>query len=82
MAQSKRKFVKTVIQVTVLSEGFYDPENLSGVHYDITNGDCSGKWEVVKQTDLTGKQAAKELEKQGSDPAFFQLDEKGNDLEQ
>jgi hypothetical protein len=76
-----RKFYKTVIRVEVLSE---DPvsfgETLSGVDYAITEGDCSGKVKVVSQKTITPKQAAKELIKHGSDPAFFQLTETGEEV--
>jgi hypothetical protein len=36
---------------------------------------------LVKNKTLNGKQAAKALIAHGSDPEFFELDEKGNDLE-
>ncbi len=74
-----RKFTKTIIEVVIISEDGYDPAGLDGVHYDITDGECSGKWNIVSQRTLNPKQAAKELLKQGSDPSFFQLDENGKD---
>lgn len=52
--------------------------------YDMTiTGDCSGMFlplEVLNQV-LGGKQAAAALQRQGSDPQFFQINADGNDLE-
>lgn len=79
---SKRKFYKTVIIVEILSEKpNYEPVSLHSLSDDISTGDCSGSWTVKKQTVLNGKQMAKALEKQGSDPEFFNLTEKGEDIE-
>lgn len=76
-----RKFYKTVIKVEVLSEEPFDYDNLSDIHNQITDGDCSGEYTTTKITILTAKQAASTLIRQGSDPEFFQLDRNGNDLE-
>lgn len=80
MAQSKRKFYRTTITVTVLSEEPYQYENLVQVHNDITDGDCSGKHSITGSVKLTAKQAAKAMREQGSDPDFFQLTEDGEDI--
>lgn len=77
----KRKFYKTTIMVEVLSEDPYDFNNLSDVYRDITTGACSGQVRVTGREDFQGPRAAKELRKQESDPAFFRLDENGNDTE-
>ena len=80
--QSSRKFYRTLVTVEVLSEspieGFGE---LSELAYAITEGDCSGEVTVAPAKKLTGKQAAKALLKQGSDPSFFRLTDKGEDLE-
>lgn len=81
MAQSKRKFYRTVLQVEVLSEEPYNFDSLQATAYDIDEGGCSGKVEVVKSEVLNARQAAKALDNQGSAPEFFRIDEKGNDLE-
>ena len=39
---SQRKFYKTTLRVVVLSEEPFEWDNLSGVAYAITDGDCSG----------------------------------------
>ena len=74
-----RKFYKTVLQVEVLSEAPYQPESLAQVHHDITEGDCSGKWQVVRTKELNGQQAARALTGQASDPGFFSLTRAGED---
>jgi hypothetical protein len=76
-----RKFYKTVLQVEVLSEGPYQPESLEQVHHDITEGDCSGEWKIVRSKELNGRQAARALLKQASDPGFFSLTKAGEDAE-
>ena len=79
---SKRKFYKAVIEVVILCEDCpYEQNSLGGVAYDISIGECSGSWTIKKQTVLDGKQAARELQKQGSAPGFFQLTEKGEDID-
>lgn len=78
---SKRKFYKSVIELTILSEEIipWDEYELSDIGYAITDGDCSGMMHQTKFEELNGKQAADELIAQGSDPGFFCLDEDGND---
>lgn len=77
---SERKFYKTKIVVTVLSE---EPLNsnaeLDAVHEYIVNGSGSGEVNWQPQVELNGKQMAAALRKQGSDPGFFQLTDKGED---
>ncbi len=46
---------------------------------EITEGDCSGDWKVTKVKELNGKQAAKALIEQGSEPSFFGLTDDGED---
>ena len=77
---STRKFCKTVIQVTVLSEGPFEYENLNDIYFAITDGDCSGEVKTVEAKYISGRQAAKELMAQGSDPEFFQLTKSGRAL--
>lgn len=74
MKKKPRKYYKTIIQVEVLSEEFYDFNGLEGLNYDITKGECSGKAQVLSQVELNAKQVREALFEQGSDPSFFQLD--------
>ena len=77
-----RKFFKTVFTIEVLSE---DPLSsslsLTDIEYEITEGYCSGTIRVEEATEIDGRTAVALLEAQGSDPEFFSLDHKGNDLE-
>jgi hypothetical protein len=77
---NNRKYYKTTITVEVLSEWPVTFEDLNGVHLAITNGDCSGKWEVSKVEELNGKKVAAALTQQDSDPSFFNLTPYGDDL--
>jgi len=81
LTMTKRKFYRTRIIVEVLSEEPVDFDNLNQVHYAITEGDCSGRWEETEVKELNGKEAAVALEIQGSEPGFFGLTDDGEDLE-
>lgn len=78
----KRKFYKAVIQFEILSEKPIPDMSLEDIAYETREGHMSGYFLDTKRTTLTGKQMAVALSSQGSDPEFFQLDEKGNDLEE
>lgn len=78
---SQRKFYKTVIQVTILSEDPYPVTyNLEQIHNDIQEGDCSGVYREIERKEINAEIAVKELMEQGSEPEFFQLDQEGNDI--
>ena len=69
------KFFKNVVTVTVLSEDApINPDSLADVHDMITIGDCSGDFNT-ESTEVSPKEMADLLTKQGSDPAFFQLED-------
>lgn len=76
------KYVRTVIEVEVLTKGDYAPDDLGDVARDITHGDASGKWEVKAQEEVTRDQMRELLKKQGSDPAFLLGDEEDDDDEE
>jgi hypothetical protein len=77
---SKRKFYKRVFHVEVLSEYPISEEvDLSDIHYNITEGDASGRIAVEEQEELDGKAAAELLREHESDPSFFMLTEDGED---
>ena len=86
-----RKFFKTVIKFTVLSEEPI-PEGMNprmGVYRlgleNIANECMDGSWSMGnasnKETELNGKQAAEALLNQASDPSFFNLTEDGEDAD-
>lgn len=43
----KKSLIETTITVKILSEEPFDYNNLSDVHYAITEGDCSGVYETT-----------------------------------
>jgi hypothetical protein len=78
---AKRKFFKTVVKVTVLSEDIPAVwRDLADLHYLITDGSCSGRIDTGNPQSISARRAADELFKQGSDPSFFQLSGSGEDL--
>jgi hypothetical protein len=78
----KKKLHKTVIQIEILSEentiGL--AEDLSVVEYEINRGGWSGQLKVIERFEVEGEEAVKICLEQGSDPVFFFMDEKGNDI--
>lgn len=67
---------KTVIQVTVLSNGpLRSPEDLSAIAYEITEGDCSGQVDAGPSVPLSRREVALALQAQGSDPEFLLMDD-------
>jgi len=79
---SKRNFYKTVIQVEVLcEESPFEWDDLNSVAYAINSGECSGSVREISTNRLTGAEAAKALQAQGSGTEFFRLDADGNDVE-
>jgi hypothetical protein len=75
------KYYKTTIKIEVLSEDKpVDDLDLYSIEYAITEGDCSGDIEFTEVKELTPKECAEELEKQGSDSSFFMLTRDGKPL--
>lgn len=78
---TKRKFYKTKITVTVISEEPLPVLSLEELVYEVRDGNSSSQTEQHEPEVLDGKQAVAELVEQGSDPCFFRLDDDGNDDE-
>ena len=77
-----RTFYKTVMQIEILSKNpIPDTMSLKEIAHEATDGEYSMQYSSVSQDELTGKQAADELIKQGSSPGFFMLDDDGNDID-
>lgn len=77
-----RKFYKTKITFEVLSEEpIPDGMNLDQIQSECYGGSWSKGELEMTQKELNGKQVAKELIKQGSDPEFFGINEKGEDID-
>jgi hypothetical protein len=81
MAQSKRKFYKSTVLVTILSE----TEGVAGIYADMINqhcnqgDDCLGISDQDDEKVLTAKQAVSELEEMACEGSFFMLTDTGED---
>lgn len=77
-----RKFYRTLITLEVLSEYEPVPEDwsLEMIAYEITDGGASGQVKKHDHEELTPQGMAEFAIAQGSDPSFFGLDSKGNDV--
>ena len=82
MALQNKTYYKTVFVVEVLSEEPI-PEHLDfdDTMAEAMEGAFSRKVTRKKEVPLTGPEVAAELKDQGSDPAFFMLDDAGQPLE-
>ncbi len=80
---SKRKFFHNIMTIHILSEDepLSEEMSLADLHYAISEGDCVGDSISIRSNKITGKEAAARLNAYGSEPGFFRLDDKGNDLE-
>lgn len=79
---TNRKFYKKVYRIEVLSENrIPDGMELPDVLQEAEVGDYSADIQEDAEIVLNGEDAAKELEKQGSDPGFFNLTPDGDDVE-
>lgn len=65
------QLTRTRIVIEVLGVGPYDPDSLGQVHYDIVEGDVSGKWSVKSSDTLTPEAMESSLRCQGSDADFL-----------
>ena len=80
-AEQNDGFYKTLVTITVLSEGPFDQMELAGVAYAIDEGDCVGKVDFAASERVDGRTMAGLLSELDSEPGFFQLDENGNALD-
>ncbi len=76
---SKRPFYRNLLTIEILSEEPLRGDfNLYQMAYLITEGSCSGKVETSIAVD--SKKMAQLLRAQDTEPAYFGLDDNGNDL--
>jgi hypothetical protein len=78
----KKTIYKTIVQVEILSEEPIDSQlSLSQIAEEGDTGSFSIMTkDVLVNKELKGIRAAREMRKQASDPEFFGMDEKGNDI--
>jgi hypothetical protein len=79
----KKKLYKSVIVVEVLSE---EPIESSMNLAEIVSEGDTGSFSIMSYDKSTNKEikgirAVREMELHGSDPAFFSMDSKGNEIE-
>jgi len=78
---TNRKFYKRTITIEVLSEEpIPSGMDIANIICEAQDGDYSMRELNEKETVLNGKQAARALKRQGSDPEFFLLTDKGEDI--
>lgn len=83
MQPSSSVYYRTVLTVEIISEApIPDEWVLQRIAREMHDGDLSGVWGTTSVEELTPAQAAQALIKQGSDPAFFLLDDLGNETDQ
>ena len=78
---TRRKFRRTTVKLVILHE---EDDKISDMEIDALHEFVSNGAGVLAGMDdveevLDGKQAAAALSAAGSEPGFFQLDDKGND---
>lgn len=74
------KFYKTIVQIEVLSTEEIGDVTLDDIVYMITEGHCSGQWQIASIEEVIAPVMAQLLMNQGSDPEFFGLDQDGNEI--
>lgn len=62
---------RTVFVVEVLSNEPRDDWSLKEIAHDIVSGDSSGIYEVLDSREISKKDMAEALQRQGSDPEFL-----------
>jgi hypothetical protein len=79
---SDRKFFKTTVTFTVLSEEPIPPHaDLQYIANEAVDGQYVGNFGASEEVKLTGAEVAEALYEAGSDPGFFSLDSEGNDTD-
>jgi hypothetical protein len=77
-----RKFYKSIIEITVLSEDRpCEFNSLGDLTYLINDGPYSGEIVIKEEIEVSSQEMVNLLMDQSSDPEFFNLDENGNNLE-
>lgn len=76
-----RQFYKTTVTFTVLSEEPISPHaDLQSIAVECSEGQYVGNFSAYNRELLNGGAMADALYEAGSDPAFFMLDESGQDV--
>ena len=78
---TNRKFYKKTITLEFLSESEFPYMDVENLVFEAREGDYSMRTVSEDDNEIDGKQAAEALLNHASDPSFFSLTEKGEDLE-
>jgi hypothetical protein len=77
----KKTIYRTIVTIEVLSPEPDIHTSLTDIADEMDNGEYSGAVSFGKPKPIKGKVAARTILAQGSDPEFFGMDERGNELE-
>jgi hypothetical protein len=81
-SEMAKKFYKTTVQFTVLSEEPIPPHvDLQYIGTECVDGQYVGSFGAIEEVELSGGRMAFELCEAGSEPGFFDLDDEGNPAE-
>lgn len=76
-----RKFYKTTITLTILSEDRpVDNLSMEGIGYAVTDGDCVLHTRTDGYVEVPAAEMARLLDEAGSEPDYFMLTPEGEDL--
>jgi len=75
------KYYQTTFTVVVLSQEPLGDLTLGQIEYETMEGHSVMKSIDYKEVKITAKQAVKALYEARSEPSFFQLDDKGNEID-
>ena len=81
---SKKTLYRTVIRVEILSENPFESNDLESINHEIHFADypVAAAVNVVRNQKIVGKRAINLLKNHATDPAFFNMDEEGNDCDE
>jgi hypothetical protein len=82
MATKKKLYHKRIVVEVLSEEPIPDSMTLADLEREYTNGEYVGCTETKKNQIVTGRKAAKMVMEMGSDPAFFMMNEFGNEIEE
>lgn len=80
---SERKFYKTTVNITILSEGApADDLSMDGIGWFVTDGEGVLHSRHDGVAEVSPEEMARLLDEAGSDPGFFSLTPEGDDEDQ
>jgi len=80
MAKKKTLYYKRIVFDILSEDPIPDSMTLAELERECNEGDFVGSTETKKNELVTGRKAAKMVLNMGSDPAFFQMNDFGNEI--